>query len=78
MTDWLRWALLPAASVHIFEEFVFPGGFPAWYRTYRAAPTRITPRFLVIVNLARQKCEPQLLGAGFFKKGRQLKLRPDR
>jgi hypothetical protein len=52
MTDWLRWALLPAAGIHIFEEFVFPGGFPAWYRTYRADPSRITTRFLVIVNVA--------------------------
>jgi hypothetical protein len=52
MTDWLRWTLLPAACVHIFEEFVFPGGFPAWYRTYRAVPSRITLRFLVIVNVA--------------------------
>jgi len=50
--DWLMWAPLAAASLHISEEFVIPGGFPAWYRQYRPDPSRITPRFLVIVNAA--------------------------
>jgi hypothetical protein len=50
--DWLRWAPLGAASLHIVEEFVFPGGFAAWYRQYRHEASRITTRFLVIINAA--------------------------
>jgi hypothetical protein len=49
--NWLPWAPLSAATLHIFEEFAWPGGFAARYRQY--APTRaksITPRFLVIGN----------------------------
>jgi len=46
------WAPLVAASLHISEEFFVPGGFPAWYRRYRTDPSRITRRFLVIVNAA--------------------------
>jgi hypothetical protein len=48
--DWLIWAPLLAASVHITEEFFLPGGFQEWYRRYRPDPSRITRRFLVIVN----------------------------
>jgi hypothetical protein len=48
--DWLRWAPLGAASLHILEEFVYPGGFAAWYRRYRPDASRITTRFLVIIN----------------------------
>jgi hypothetical protein len=36
----------------MFEEFVYPGGFPAWYRRYRADPSRITTRFLIVINVA--------------------------
>jgi hypothetical protein len=50
--DWLRWAPLGAASLHIIEEFVFPGGFAAWYGRYRRDASRITTRFLVIINAA--------------------------
>ena len=50
MMDWLPWAPLLAASLHIGEEFLVPGGFLTWYRRYRADPSRITPRFLLIVN----------------------------
>jgi hypothetical protein len=50
MTDWLLWAPLVAAAAHIVEEFVFPGGFPSWYRQYRANASRITPRFLILMN----------------------------
>jgi len=50
--NWLFWAPLGAASLHLFEEFVFPGGFPSWYRGYAAGRREsITTRFLVIVNL---------------------------
>jgi hypothetical protein len=48
--DWLRWAPLGAACLHLIEEFVFPGGFAAWYRRYRLDASRITTRFLVIIN----------------------------
>jgi len=48
--DWLMWAPLVAAGIHITEEFFLPGGFEAWYRRYRPDPSRITRRFLVIVN----------------------------
>jgi len=48
--DWLPWAPLIAASLHMSEEFLVPGGFLAWYRGYRADPSRITARFLWIVN----------------------------
>ena len=50
--DWLPCAPLFAASLHMSEEFLLPGGFPAWYRRYRTDPSRITPRFLLIVNTA--------------------------
>lgn len=32
---WLFWAPLVAATLHIFEEFVWPGGFARWDREYR-------------------------------------------
>ena len=48
----IAWVPLMAATLHIAEEFVFPGGFPGWYRAYRTEPSRITPRFLFIVNAA--------------------------
>ena len=51
-TEWLRWAPLAAACLHITEEFVWPGHFMAWYQRYRG-PTaaRITVRFLVVINV---------------------------
>jgi hypothetical protein len=50
---WLVWAPLAAACAHIFEEFAWPGGFMVWYREYRGpAASRITPRFLVLINAA--------------------------
>jgi Protein of unknown function with HXXEE motif len=49
----LFWAPLCAASLHIFEEFVFPGGFTEWYKGYRPEIQKsITTRFLVIINVA--------------------------
>lgn len=50
--DWLPWAPFAAACCHIFEEFVWPGGFIDWYRRYRLNPSRITKRLLVFVNIA--------------------------
>jgi hypothetical protein len=51
MMDWLAWAPFAAACCHVFEEFVWPGGFADWYRRYRANNSRITNRMLLIVNL---------------------------
>ena len=48
--DWLSWAPLAAASVHIFEEFAWPGGFPRWYRKYRANARSVNRRFLFFIN----------------------------
>lgn len=51
MVNWIYWSLLAAASLHIFEEFVFPGGFVEWYRTYRpAVAASLTINFLVGIN----------------------------
>lgn len=44
------WAPFLAASAHIFEEFVFPGGFAPWYRRCRPKDPTITTRRLVIAN----------------------------
>ena len=48
--DWLPWAPLAAAVIHISEEFLLPGGFAAWYRRYSPDSSRITSRMLIIVN----------------------------
>lgn len=51
-SNWLSWAPLGAACLHIVEEFVYPGGFVAWYRRSRPSiRASITPRFLIIVNV---------------------------
>jgi hypothetical protein len=48
---WFAWAPFATAVAHIFEEFVFPGGFMSWYRRYRGpAAASVNPRFLVIIN----------------------------
>ena len=47
----LFWAPLGAVLVHIFEEFVWPGGVMRWYRRYRGKnSSRITPRLLIVIN----------------------------
>jgi hypothetical protein len=47
----LLWAPFVVACLHLFEEFVWPGGFKAWYQRYRGADvTSVTTRFLVIIN----------------------------
>ena len=51
MIHWLYGAPFGAASLHIVEEFVYPGGFADWDRRYRPDfRNTITPRFHVIVN----------------------------
>ena len=48
---WLWWAPLIAACLHIFEEFVWPGGFAEWDRAYRPEIAKsITPRLHLVVN----------------------------
>ena len=44
------WAPILAVSAHIFEEFVFPGGFAPWYRRCRPNDPTISSRRLVIAN----------------------------
>jgi hypothetical protein len=47
----LFWLLPLFVGLHIFEEFVYPGGFSLWYQNYKPSlAASITPRFLIIVN----------------------------
>ena len=49
--NWLPWAPLAAASLHIFEEFAWPGGFADWYRRYKPNRAKsLTPGFMIIIN----------------------------
>jgi hypothetical protein len=49
---WVWWLPLAAAGLHITEEFVWPGGFGDWDRSYRPAiRNSITPTLHVVVNL---------------------------
>jgi hypothetical protein len=57
---------LIAVAAHLVEEFVWPGGFPEWYRRYH--PERagsVTTRLLVVVNvvLVVLALLPPILGA---------------
>lgn len=48
----LAWSLAGAASLHILEEFVFPGGFKSWWRAYRPeTAASVSDRFLIMINL---------------------------
>ena len=48
---WLAWAPLVAASAHMVEEFVYPGGFMRWsHRARTSIRASITPRYLVLIN----------------------------
>jgi len=45
------WLPLVAVAAHLVEEFLWPGGFAAWYRTYRPEyASSITRPYLVAVN----------------------------
>jgi uncharacterized protein with HXXEE motif len=47
----LSWSLAGAASIHIIEEFAFPGGFKAWWCTYKPdIAASVSNRFLIIIN----------------------------
>ena len=49
----LAWSLTIAALIHIFEEFVFPGGFKEWWLSYRPdIRASVSNRFPVIINVA--------------------------
>lgn len=49
----VAWALFAAVCLHELEEFVWPGGFRAWYIGYSPHVERsLTPRFLWTINLA--------------------------
>ena len=49
--NWLFWTPLIAASLHIIEEFVFPGHFSEWYKIYKPnIKKNITGRFLFLIN----------------------------
>ena len=49
--NWMYWAPFAAASLHIVEEFVYPGGFADWDRRYRPGfRNSISPRFHLIIN----------------------------
>lgn len=47
----IPWLPLVAVTLHLLEEFVWPGGFGNWYRSYR--PERaasVTTTFLFLIN----------------------------
>ena len=49
--NWLWWAPLAASAAHIVEEFVWPGGFPAWHRAYvREIRSRPTTALYILLN----------------------------
>jgi hypothetical protein len=47
----LAWSLAIAAGLHIIEEFVWPGGFKAWWLAYRPGTAgSVSNGFLVGIN----------------------------
>jgi hypothetical protein len=47
----LNWSLAGAASIHIIEEFAFPGGFKACYLAYKLdIAASVSNLFLVVIN----------------------------
>ena len=49
--NWLWWAPLGSAALHIGEEFIYPGGFASWDREYRPSiRSSITARLHFVVN----------------------------
>lgn len=51
IATYIFWAPLVAAALHIFEEFVFPGGFKKWYIKYKPHIIKsVSTRFLVLIN----------------------------
>ena len=54
MSTVVLFRLLPAAvCLHVFEEFVFPGGFGGWYRDYKPELAGgMTAKFFFRINAA--------------------------
>lgn len=51
LAQFIFWLPGLCVALHIFEEFVWPGKFLAWYRVYRPEiAASITPRFAVSAN----------------------------
>jgi hypothetical protein len=47
----LAWSLAIAASIHIIEEFAFPGGFKAWWCAYKPdIAASVSNGFLIMIN----------------------------
>jgi hypothetical protein len=60
------WFPAGAVAAHVFEEFVWPGGFAAWYRRYPPGQNvTVTPQVLLLMNavLAVLALLPPVLGA---------------
>jgi hypothetical protein len=52
MGDWIFVAVLGAAAVHIFEEYVYPGGFPDGLKNLLPRVTHLfTLKFHIVVNV---------------------------
>jgi hypothetical protein len=50
LTWWLVGPLI-AASLHVSEEFAYPGGFRSWYASYRPEiASSLSTRYLLVVN----------------------------
>jgi hypothetical protein len=51
LPSFFLWLPLLGIAAHIVEEFLWPGGFARWYRTYPpGSEVVVTTRFLVLVN----------------------------
>ncbi|MGE5624434.1 MAG: HXXEE domain-containing protein [Bacillota bacterium] len=51
MNEWIFWAPVACAALHMLEEFAWPGGFAAWFRIYRPeTAVSFTRTFAVLVN----------------------------
>src|SRR5215213_5676722 len=62
----MLWFPAGAVAAHVFEEFVWPGGFAEWSRRYPPGQTvTVTPRFLLRINavFAAMALLPPVLGA---------------
>lgn len=73
MNEWLTWTPLAAASLHIFEEFAWPGGFRSWYRDYRPEiASSLSTTWLIGINaLLLATCE-LIAYLGFTPRGAAL------
>ena len=50
-TVFIPWLPLGAVTLHLVEEFLWPGGFGDWYRSYRPErASSVTTSFLVGIN----------------------------